>query len=114
MHLLKLNIIMTGLFIFALNANVIASTNHVVAAVIPFEDIHPMSSTNTSVGSTTPVNPATPNTTPNTTSIPSPDQNNLQLKATGSGGMGTSSSAANKTEQDDLYNQSVNKMINGN
>lgn len=109
MNQLKFNILTVGLFIFAINANVIGPTNPVSAAVIPFEDIRPMDTTKTGTGATTPVTP----TTPNSTSPSSSNQNNLQLKSSGGGGTGTSSNAANKSEQDDLYNQSVNKMLEG-
>jgi hypothetical protein len=112
MNNFKLKILTTAFFAFGLYSHAMASIDdYNIAAVIPFEKINQPTDT-PSANTTTPAATQQP-TVPNQTQVPATNQNNLQLNATGGGGMGTSNNAGNRAEQNDLYNRGVNNMLNG-
>lgn len=83
-------------------------TGHLQGALIPFNNA---AQTNTNEASN--VQQTNPQTPVDQSQAAATNQNKVQLNSTGGGGFGTSSNASNKAEQDDLYNQQVNKMLRG-
>lgn len=109
MNNFKIKFLLIALFLFSLNSTVMATTyDHSIAAVIPFATTPQSTNSTNATGTQT-----STTTVPNQTQLPATNQNNMQLNATGGSGLGTSTNGANKAEQDDLYNRSVNNMLNG-